>query len=270
MLTPSSYQEALSKFEKQVSDKIKSYLNHPSEDNVHELRSSIRQTLATSNLLPKKIRKSNETKKYLDGLEKLLKLNAKVRDTDIVLSKLPNHGDSPEFSEFAKKLKNRRESSLKKAERFASSFKDNKGIALDAKDISPSALQKRFAKTANGLAEKLKQGLRIVKTKPKDLVQLHKLRENSRRLRYTLEIDNQPKSSKLVRIVDAWHDVLGKIRDADIFISSLEDRKSTPKTMEVLEIERKGRKANYEKFLEISRESQGLKYSRSNSEFSPD
>lgn len=269
MLTPSSYEEALSKSEKQVSDRIKSYLDHPTEDNVHELRTSIRRALATCNVLPKKIRKSKESKQYLDGLQELLKLNTRVRDTDIILSKLPNHGDTQEFSEFAKKLKNQRESSLKKAERFASSFKD-KSIAVDPRDISPSTLQKRYTKTANGLANKLKQGLRLVKSKPKDLDQLHKLREDSRRLRYTLEIDNQPKSSKLVQIVEAWHDVLGKIRDADIFISSLEEGKSTPKAMEVLEAERKGRRENYDKFLEIAKESQGLKYSRSSSEFGPD
>lgn len=270
MLTPRSIEEALTRSEKQVSEKIKSYLDQPSEENVHDLRTSIRRALATGKVLPGKVRKSKESKKYLDGLQKLLKLNAKVRDADIILSKLPNHGEHPEFSELAKKLRTQRESSLKEAERFASSLKDSKGIAIDANDIRSSTLQKRFTKTTNQLTKKLREGFKLVKSKPKDLNQLHNLREDSRRLRYTLEIDNHPKSSKLVQIAEAWQDVLGKIRDADIFISRIDNEKTTPKLKEVLEREKADRNANYQKFLEIARESPGLKYSQSSSEFGPD
>lgn len=260
MISPNTFEQTLSDSEKQVREKIKSYLEKPDEKNVHDLRASIRRALATSNVLPKKIRKEKESRKYLDGLQKLLKLNATVRDADIVLSKLPNHGDSPDFSKLATKLNIKRESSLKKARQTAYSIKDEKGITFDAKDVSSAVLQKRFAKTTRVLTKKLREGLKLVKSKPKDLDQLHKLREDSRQLRYTLEIDENAKSSKLLSIVEAWQDVLGKIRDSDIFVMSTSNNKTSPKIKEVLEREKETRKENYEKFLEIAKESPGLKY----------
>jgi len=270
LITPDSFEQTLSNSEEQVSEKIKSYLEKPNEDNVHDLRTSIRRALATSNVLPKKARKEKISRKYLDGLQKLLKLNASVRDADIVLSKLPNHGDSSDFSLLAKKLNDQRESSVKKAKHLASSIKYEKGIAFDIKDLSKSVLQKRFFKTTNELTKKLREGLRLVKSEPKDLNQLHKLREDSRRLRYTLEIDDHAKSSKLLPIVETWQEILGKIRDADVFISRVNKEKSNPKLKEVLERETAFRKENYEKFLEIAKESPELKYSRSSSDFGPD
>jgi len=270
MITPDSFEHVLSNSEKQVSEKIKSYLQKPNEDNVHDLRTSIRRALATTSVLPKKIRKDKESRKYLDELKKLLKLNASVRDTDIVLSKLPNHGDSPEFSKLSKKLNAEREASLKKARRVASSLKVEKGPTLDVRDISSSTLQKRFLKTTNELTKKLREGLRLVKNEPKDIDQLHKLREDSRRLRYTLEIDDHAKSSKLLPVVEMWQDILGKIRDADIFITSVSREKTSPTLKEVLDREQASRKENYAKFLEIAKESPGLKYSLSKSDFGPD
>jgi CHAD domain-containing protein len=101
----------------------------------------------------------------------------------------------------------------------------------------------------------LKQHLRIVAKEPEDRDELHKLREDSRRLRITLQIDDSPKASKLSPVLETWQDVLGKIRDSDIFITHVKEEKGTPKIREVLEQEKSGRHDNYKKFLEIAKES---------------
>ena len=255
MITPQSYTQILSKSEKIVSDKVKAYIKEPSEENVHDLRTSIRRLLTTANVLPKPIRRQREFNRYLESYRKLLRLNAKVRDVDIILSKLPHHGDDPVFSKLARQLKEIRESSLKRAERFASSIKNKKDFSVEAKELSSPLIQKRFRKTASALTKTLRAHLRIVVKEPGNLDELHKLREDSRSLRFTLEMDDSPETSKLLPVLEKWQDVLGEIRDSDIFISRVEDAKFSSRLKEVLEKERSGRQENYERFLEIAKES---------------
>jgi CHAD domain-containing protein len=258
LITPESYTHSLSKSEKLVSEKVKAYLKEPNEDNVHDLRTSIRRLLTTANILPKKIRGEKESRKYLGSHEKLLRLNARVRDIDIILSKLPHHGDDTAYSKLAKQLKKMRESSLEKAQRFAESIKDKKSLPIETRKLSEPIIQKRFKKTAKALTETLKEHLHIVMKEPKNIDELHKLRENSRKLRFTLEIDDTPESSKLLPVLETWQDVLGKIRDSDVFISHFEDEKQPAKIGKVLEQEKSVRKENYERFLEIFKESPDL------------
>jgi len=242
-----------------VSDKVRAYLKDPNEENVHDLRTAIRRLLTTANILPKKIRGQRESKKYLKSYERLLKLNAKVRDIDIVLSKLPHHGDDPNYAKLAKQLNAKRESSIEKAKRFASSLKEEKAVLVHTKDLSGPQIQSRFKKTARTLTKRLKKGLRVVTQEPENLDELHKLREDSRRLRFTLEIDDTPETSKLLPVLETWQDVLGKIRDSDIFITQFQGERDYPKFREVLEQEKSGRNENYERFLEIAKESWSLR-----------
>jgi CHAD domain-containing protein len=258
LITPQSYTQSLSKSEKIVSEKVRAYIREPSEENVHDLRTSIRRLLTTANVLPKKIRGGKEFKKYLESYAKLLRLNAKVRDVDIILAKLPHHGDDPNLSILATQLKEIRESSLKRAKRFALSIKGKKDVIVEARELSSPLTQKRFRKTTKTLTETLKTHLRIVIREPRNLDELQKLREDSRSLRFTLEMDDSPETSKLLPVLEKWQDVLGEIRDSDIFISRVEDGKFSSKLKEVLEKERSGRQENYEKFLEIAKESPSL------------
>lgn len=255
MITPQSYAQSLSKSEKLVSDKVKAYLKEPSEDNVHDLRTSIRRLLTTVNILPKKIRAEKQSKRYLENHEKLMRLNAEVRDIDIILSKLPHHGDDPAYAKLAKQLQKTRGSSLKKAQRFAESISDKTNLPIEIRKLSEPIIQKRFKKTAKALTQTLKEHLRTVVKEPRNIDELHKLRENSRRLRFTLEIDDTPESSKLLPVLETWQDVLGKIRDSDVFISHFENEKQPAKIGKVLEHEKSARNESYEKFLEIFKES---------------
>lgn len=254
MITPRSYLENFEKSEKIVGQKVKAYLEEPSEENVHDLRTSIRRLLTVSNILPKKIREQKEPRKRLESCERLLRLNAGARDADIMLSKLPHHGDDPAFAKLAKGLTEDRKASIRKAFRIASDITYEK-TQIKTSDISPKQVQKRFKKTVNTLSKKLKNHLAVVVKDPKNSNELHKLREDSRRLRFTMEMDDSPETSKLVPVLEKWQDVLGKIRDSDIFISHFKKQHNFPEINDVLEHEKLGRHENYEKFLEVAKES---------------
>ncbi len=252
MITPRSYAKNLSKSQDSVAKKLKVYLKDPNEDNVHDLRTSIRRLIVTSDILPKKMRREKDLKRYLANHEKLLKLNAKVRDLDIVLSKMKDEGAD---SQTVRTLRKSRESELKKVRQFASSTKDDESFSLRASDLSGSMLRKRFSKSADKLATKIEARLPIVIQEPSNKLELHKLREDSRRLRYTLELENSPETSKLLTVLESWQEVLGLIHDSDIFIMHFENEKDTPKIKTLLEPEISSRNDNYEKFRSISRES---------------
>jgi CHAD domain-containing protein len=61
LITPESYTQSLSRSEKIVSDKVRAYIKEPSEENVHDLRTSIRRLMTTANVLPKTIRRHRES-----------------------------------------------------------------------------------------------------------------------------------------------------------------------------------------------------------------
>ena len=64
-----------------------------------------------------------------------------------------------------------------------------------------------------------------------------------------------PESTRLLPILEKWQDVLGKIRDSDVFFSHFESEKQPAKIGKVLEREKSARKEDYERFLEIFKES---------------
>ena len=128
-------------------------------------------------------------------------------------------------------------------------------MPIETRKLSEPVIQKRFKKTAKALTETLREHLHVVVKEPRNIDELHKLREDSRRLRFTLEIDDTPESSKLLPVLETWQDVLGKIRDSDVFISHFEDEKQLARIGKVLGQEKSARRENYEKFLEIFKES---------------
>ncbi len=139
MITPRSYTQSLSRSEKIVSDKVRAYIKEPSEENVHDLRTSIRRLLTTASVLPKTIRRQREFKRSLESYAKLLRLNAKVRDVDIILAKLPHHGDDPNFSIIATQLKESRESKAKRTYPFGPEISPPRSSRNDSgKQLAPS------------------------------------------------------------------------------------------------------------------------------------
>jgi CHAD domain-containing protein len=254
LISPRSYAKKLSKSEDTVTKRLKAYLKEPNEANVHDLRTSIRRLLATADVLPKKMRK-NDAKKYLANYKRLLRLNAKVRDLDIVLSKVSEFKDDPANKQLLKDLRKSRDSELKKAHRFASSIEEDLGFSLRASDLSGGSLRKRFNKSAGDLAAKIEERLPIVLKEPANKTELHELREDSRKLRYTLELENTSSASKLLTVLEAWQEVLGVIHDTDIFIMHFEAENDSPSMEPFLEREISGRNENYEKFRAIARES---------------
>src|SRR5262252_4001355 len=104
MITPRSYAKDLEKTQKEFSKRLKEYLKDSKEENIHDLRTSLRRVIAVADVLPGKIRRKGKSQGLIGDYQKLLKLNAKVRDLDIIISKISTYEGDNDLRQLVKKL----------------------------------------------------------------------------------------------------------------------------------------------------------------------
>ncbi len=248
MITFSSYKTNLDKAEKDLAERIKSYAKDPNLDNVHALRMATRKMLAFLQLLPKEVRNGTESRKYTAKLERLLRLNTKVRHLDIAILRIPTDTKQPVYDRLLKKLGKLRESSIQPARRFATSLKNNTAPSLPEKELSDSTLQKRLKKTTERLADQIQDRLPAVLKDSKKQKALLRLRQDARMLRYTLELENASRPSESLTTLRSWQEVLAAIHDDDVIIERLQEERKSPETEALLSEIKADRKQNYENF----------------------
>jgi len=220
---------------------------------VHDLRTATRRLLAAAQLLPKKLRNGRKLSKYASRLEKLMKLNAKTRDLDIVTGKVSQSSKSREHASLLKQLRNLRDSSVEPGLDFARSLKRDLGIPLRLKDLSGPVLKKRFDKVSGRYALKVQKRLPTVINKPEEKKELHLLREDVRRLRYTLDLGEGGVHSRQLKQLKSWQDTLGEIHDSDIFIQYFDESEKTEEVRSLLDEETVVRNRLYEKFKMLAK-----------------
>ncbi len=112
---------------KRVYTKLDKYLENPTEDNIHHMRTSLRRLQATYQSSPKQIRKKKKIKEFASVGKRLFKINSNIRDIDIILEKLAKEGKMPEqqLEYYENPLVQDRENQLEEA----------RTIALDLREI---------------------------------------------------------------------------------------------------------------------------------------
>ncbi len=118
-------------------------------------------------LLPKKTRKARATRTFLTSLDEASEANAKVRDLDIVLSKLSTYKPDLSMEERILGIKETRESQLQAARRQTIALQNERVPRLREKDLSVPKLQKRLNKTTNQLIAAINGRLPIVLKDPR-------------------------------------------------------------------------------------------------------
>jgi CHAD domain-containing protein len=209
--------------------------------------------LAALQLLPKKLRNEKKIVEYETHLEKLLKSNARTRDLDIVTDKIDKRNSSGDFDTLLERLRKLRKSSLQPRTEQRRAMEIHHGIPIRLKRLSGADLDERFEKLSKKYASRIKKRLPVVLGSPDEKQQLHRLREDTRKLRYILDLgDGKPlrKQSKTLRL---WQDVLGEIHDSDIFIEYLDELKPFGEIGTLLEGETVVRNGKYERFRTLAK-----------------
>jgi CHAD domain-containing protein len=243
----------LRRTERALTKKVSNYLNDANERNVHDLRTTTRRTLAALQLLPKKLRKEKKIADYDARLEKLMKSNAKTRDIDIVIGKISPRNSSGEYENLLTELRKLRKSSLQLGVAYARALKADQGLPLRPKQLSSADLDKRFEKLYRKHVSRIENRLPVVVGNPDEKEQLHRLREDTRKLRYILDLGNRKTLRKQLKDLRSWQDILGAIHDSDIFIQYLDRWKKSDETRSLVEDETVVRNRNYSEFRALAK-----------------
>lgn len=215
-----AFGRSLDKANEEMERRLDGFLRRQDEKAVHDARTAIRRLEARIDLLPGEVRRSAEVKELLKRLRKVMKKSAAVRDIDVIKSRVPRYpGDAA--AGLLLRLDEDRERAAKEAKRAAKSARKlslPKGIS---KGVTRGKLSRRFSKVVGRLAGDIEKALPIVASDPRKLEELHKLRIECKKLRYTLELAMGQESAPVGRL-KGWQDALGSIHDWDITIAFLE------------------------------------------------
>jgi CHAD domain-containing protein len=271
---------------KRVYTKLDKYLENPTEDNIHHMRTSLRRLEATYQSSPKHIRKKKKIKEFAKTGKRLFKINSNIRDIDIILEKLVKEGKMPEqqLEYYENPLVQDRENQLEEARTIAL---DLRGIVVPSlydknktdRNFEENSI-KRLAKISRKLKNKIETKIPIVIGDDNKITELHELRKDSKKLRYLIElvtikenydtskgninddtnilIDNN--NHKILEHLEKIQGMLGDIHDYDIALDYLRQHQASnnpPITSTITNI-MKVRKAKYNDFVNYGKSTSAL------------
>ncbi len=236
-----------------VYHRLRAVIDDANEDNVHRLRTSIRRLNSCLELFPRSIRDQKKTRKFAAAYSKLLKLSSKIRDTDVMLSRLSKLEANPSVEPLLTDLRSSRSSQLEAVREMAEASQRLQAPKVQAGDLSNPKLRKRFDKIVSRLTSKIARALPIVVKDPANIKELHVLRLDCKRLRYSLELNPAQRTPRLLGILESWQELLGSIHDNDILIDYLRQSEKLAEIQTELEDETNLRTDSYNKFVEIAK-----------------
>lgn len=239
----SFYDTFYSKLEK-VNQVLESYQNDPNEENIHDIRTSIRRLESAYSILPRSSI-TKESDKLIQKYKKFFSLNNKIRDLDIILEKLRASEYEQESILVLTLTKN-------KLERLSKTLKIAKKLSKMKKPKIKKVLKKnlKFEKTILFLIRKFQNYVPIVISDESKVDELHSMRKTIKKLRYVLELDPSDSYKNIVLQLKQLQQLLGNIHDCDIFIWHFEKKiEEIPKIKEIIDIEKSKRTVIYQKLV---------------------
>jgi len=236
-----------------LAKRLKAYLKDSNPENVRGLRIAIRRISLSIELLPKKMRKEKPTQTFVASLNEASKANAKVRDLDIVISKISTYKPEVSIDNQIAKVQETRESQLQAARRQTLALQKQPITKIREKALSIPKLQKRLNKTTTQLIAAINVRLPLVLQDSNNVRDLHLLRMDCRRLRYLAELFQSKKTARLLSRLGSWQSLLGFIHDSDITIDYLRNLGEAPEIQPILNDLVSQRMQSYEKFSSIAR-----------------
>jgi CHAD domain-containing protein len=244
-----SVRDGYRKSKKAIKKKSKAFLREPTRDNVHAIRTALRRSDAALRLSPKGTKKSRSVKLLLKKQKKALKSTARVRDFDIIRSRLLTNPSSAPRDQLLKQVEMARQRSLEDAVDAVSSVRKKMRSMPPSGELADSRLDRRFEKTADKLAARIEKRVPVVIQNPSNKGEMHALRIDCKRLRYTLDLTGSQRYSRLINLLQSWQDELGSIRDSDVTIEYLGNQKGAQEFHLFAEAETTRRNKNFEAFM---------------------
>lgn len=271
---------------KRVYTKLDKYLENPTEDNIHHMRTSLRRLEATYQSSPKQIRKKKKFKEFASVGKRLFRINSNIRDIDIILEKLAKEGKMHEqqLEHYENPLVQDKENQLEEARTIALDLRRIVVPSLYDKNKTDKNFEgnsmKRLARISRKLKNKIETRIPIVIGDDSKITELHELRKDSKKLRYLIElvINNEENDTskrninddmdvlidnnyqKILEHLEKIQGMLGDIHDYDIALDYLRQHQASnnPLITSTITNIMKVRKAKFDDFVNYCKSTRTL------------
>ena len=236
------FKKYLDNFYQELSE----YISDPNEENIHDIRISIRRLEAVYRVAPKNVRKIKQIKKYVKLAKKLFKQNAKIRDLDIICKKFETKYQN-KTNDLILNLKDLRIERVQKANKLALEVYRASIPKIPKSNLKE--VEKRYDKILDEVELEIQKNTIIVLEDEGKLEELHMLRKDFKKLRYSIELIS--KQSPGIKRLKNFQDVLGEIHDCDVIKDYLKKLGQDPNYNEIIEAENLERSKKYQKFVNL-------------------
>lgn len=197
--------------------RLEEFLKNPGEEQIHDLRTSIRRLEETYLILPNSFKK-DKTNDFVSSYKSFFKKISILRDFDVIAKNLLNNGLTKNSDPITYILK-QREKKIKDALKKAKKLSKLKIPSL--KEGNFEKIIPKYEKVIFSNVQKLEDYFQIVASDESKVKELHLMRKTAKKLRYVLEIDPNDSYDHLIDNMKIFQEMLGEIHDIDITINFL-------------------------------------------------
>jgi CHAD domain-containing protein len=237
------------KVQERFYQKLQDYIKNPNDENIHDIRVAIRRLEVAYKILPKNVRKKEKITNYIKQVKTLFKLNATIRDYDIICTKMESKYRDKIY-DLVSTLKNSRNEKLHSANEIALKILRSSTPKISANIIKESKLNKRYSKILDKIELDIQKNTIIALIDEKKIEELHMLRKDFKKLRYSLELaSNKERIVQILKNLGEIQDILGEIHDSDIIIDYLRGIEQNSRYSDIIEYEVLERRKKYNVFI---------------------
>lgn len=228
---------------------LSEYISDPNEGNIHDIRTSVRRIEAVYRVGPKKVRRKKQLRNYVKLAKNLFKLNTKIRDFDIISKNMETKYQNKTMN-LITNLRDLRVEQIQKANKLALKIYRLRIPQIPKSMVNESKLRKRYLTILDKIEAEIQKNAIIVLGDEKKLDELHRLRKDFKKLRYSIELISKKESSG-VKSLKNFQDILGEIHDHDIIVEYLRSMEQNSKYNEIIDMETLERLKKYKEFVAL-------------------
>ncbi len=234
----------------QVQQKIVQLTDHPDNEIIHAVRTSIRRLESLYRIFPKPC-KTVKTENIMHQIMQFFRFNSHTRDCDVMVEKLMQHGLEKDSHLVLALFQSR------KAQARATMEQAKKIVAITPASLKRSATNPA-TKLKSEIAKLLRQFLRLLPVVLKDeskVDALHDMRKAAKKLYYLLELDPILLAAPQMVNIKYFQRLTGDIHDSDVLEEFLQEHRGDhANTQIILEQEKITRHASYRELCGLLRD----------------
>lgn len=239
------------KIQERFYELLQDYVKNPNDENIHDIRVTIRRLETAYRILPKNVRKKEKMTNYVKQAKTLFKLNAKIRDYDIICAKMESKYKAQTY-DLITMIKKSRIEKLHNANNIALEIFHAEMPKISKNTVKNSKLNKRYFEMLDKIELNIQKNTIITLGDEKKIKELHMLRKDFKKLRYSLELSSSKgKTIQSLKNLKEIQDILGEIHDNDIIIDHLRNIEQQSRYSGIIESEVLERSRKYHAFVDM-------------------